>query len=146
MEKYSTLRIIKSMKSKLQWSITSHWSQWPSSKKKKSCTKNKYCRGCTEKGILLQSQWECKLWSHCGKSMEVPWNTKHRGIISFNPTPKLRCGESHHSKWHVPLDFWSSTINSSQAMEPTKTSIDRKMKTTWSINTVRYYLALKQEK
>ena len=42
-------------------------------------------------------------------SMEVPRNTKDRGIIwSCNPRPQLRCRENHHSEWHVHLHFQGS--------------------------------------
>ena len=54
----STSLVIEKWKSKLQWAITSHQSEWPSSKKS---TNNNFWRGCGEKGTLLQCWWECKL-------------------------------------------------------------------------------------
>ena len=88
--------------------ITSHWSQWPSSKRS---TKNKYCRGRTENGIVLQSWWECKWWNHDGKQHGGSLNTKHRGIIwSCNPIPRLRPRENPLSKWHMHPNFQGSTI------------------------------------
>ena len=42
----------------LQWGITSHWSEWPSSK---NYINNKWWRACGEKRTLLQCWWECKL-------------------------------------------------------------------------------------
>ena len=56
LKRCSTLLIIRECKSKPQWDISSHQSQWPSSKS----TKNKCWRGCGEKGMLLH-WWECKL-------------------------------------------------------------------------------------
>ena len=124
--------------SKLQWGITTHWSQRPSLK---SSIKNKYCRGCAEKGILLQSWWECKWWTTVENSMGVPRNTKQSSIIwPCNPTPRLRSAEIHHSKWHVPLDFQSSTIYNSWDIESTKTSTEEKWRlrdTTIQLNTTQ---------
>ena len=63
-------------------------------------------------------------------SMDVPRNTRHRGIIrSCNPIRGLRSRENHHSKRHVHLDFQGSTIYNKQALESTKMSTDRKMRT-----------------
>ena len=49
---------LKHCKSNLQWDITSHQSDWASSKKS---TNNKCWRRCGEKGTLLYYWWECKL-------------------------------------------------------------------------------------
>ena len=126
------------------WGITSHWPQWPLSKRS---TKNNYCRECTENKILPQSWWDINDEAMMENSMEVPWNTKHRGTVwSCNPIPQCRCRENHHSKWHVYLDFQGSTIYNSQDTESIKMSIDRKMKTTWYIYTLKCYLAIKQNK
>ena len=46
------------IKSQLQWSITLHPSEWPSSKKS---TDDQCWRGNGEKGSLLHRWWECKL-------------------------------------------------------------------------------------
>ena len=67
MRRWSTLLIIREMPttklsnyklSKLQWGMTSHWSEQPSSKKS---VNNKCQKGCGKKGTLLHCWWECKL-------------------------------------------------------------------------------------
>ena len=58
MERCSTSLIIREMQIKTTVRITSHRSQWPSSKKS---TNSKCWRGCGEKGTLLHCWWECKL-------------------------------------------------------------------------------------
>ena len=57
MKRCSTSLVIKKRKSKLPWGITSHLSEWPSSKS----LQIKFWRGCGKKGTLLQCWWECKL-------------------------------------------------------------------------------------
>ena len=49
--------LLEKCKSKLQWDITSHWSEWPSAKS----TNNKCWRGYGEKGLFLHYMWEYKL-------------------------------------------------------------------------------------
>ena len=71
-------------KSKPQWGIISHRSEWLLSKS----TNNKCWRGCREKGILLHSWWECKL-------VQPLWRTAWRFLknleteLSYNPAIPL---------------------------------------------------------
>ena len=58
MKRCSILLISIEFPIKPQWGITSHWSEWPPSKKSKN---NKCWRGCGDKGTLLHFWWECKL-------------------------------------------------------------------------------------
>ena len=57
MKRCSTLFIIEKCKSKLQWLITSHKSEWPSSK----IYKQWIWRGCGDNGTLLHCWWEYTL-------------------------------------------------------------------------------------
>ena len=60
MKRYSTLKtqwkdtqhwwLLKKCKSKLQWGITSHWSEWPSSSKKKD----------DQNSIKREDEWKYK--------------------------------------------------------------------------------------
>ena len=64
-------------KSKLQWGITSHWSEWLSSKKS---TNNKYWKECGEKGTLLHCWWGCKL-------IQPLWKTVWRFLKTLGIKP-----------------------------------------------------------
>jgi len=63
----SLLQSLEKCKSKLQWSITFHLSEWSPSKS----TNNKCRRGCKQKGIFLCCWWECRL-------MQPQWTTVWR--------------------------------------------------------------------
>ena len=77
--------------------------------------------------------------------MDVPWNTKQRGII-WSEIPFLDSGpeKNHHSKWHVHLNFQGNTIYNSQDIESTKTSSDRNVKAMRYIYTLEYSSVVKQ--
>ena len=87
MERYSTLVIIKSMPIKLQWGITSHWSQWSSSKRS---TKNNTAEAVQKRESSYSLGGNVNGEATPENSTEVPWKTKHRGIIwSCSPFPGL---------------------------------------------------------
>ena len=55
--------LLEKGKSKVQWGITSHQSQWPSP----NISNNKRWSGCGEKGALLPCCWECMLAPPLGR-------------------------------------------------------------------------------
>ena len=69
--------LLEKCKSKLQWGITSPWSEWPSSKKS---TNNKCWRVCGEKGTLLYYWWEYKL-------IQPLWKTVWRFLKTLGIRP-----------------------------------------------------------
>ena len=94
MKRYSTSLIITKMqikttvKKETARSITSHQSEWPSSKKS---TNNKCWRGCEEKGTLLLC-WECKLIKSLWKRV---WRfLKKLKMRPSNHTPGLYPGKT----------------------------------------------------
>ena len=64
--------LLEKHQSKLQWDVTSHGSECPSSKKS---TNNKCLRGREEKETLLNSWWECKriqpLWTTVWRFLKI---------------------------------------------------------------------------
>ena len=60
--------LLEKCKSKPQWDITSHWSEWLPIKKS---TNSKCWRACGENGTLLHYWWESKL-------IQLPWKTVWR--------------------------------------------------------------------
>ena len=123
--------------------ITSHWSQWPSSKRS---TKNNTAEDVQKRESSYSLSGNVNSEATMENSMEVPWKTKHRGIIwSCNPFPGLDLEK---------FIIWNDTCTpifrvalfTSQDMELIKMSSDRKMKTTWYIYKLEYHSVKKQKK
>ena len=83
--------------SKLPWDITSHWLEWPSTKKS---INSKCWRGRGERGTLLLLWWECKLIQPLENMVEnnmvennmgIPLKTRNKTIVwPNNPTTQHR--------------------------------------------------------
>ena len=58
MKRCSNCSLLEKCKSILQRDITSHWSEWPSSKSLQTITTGE---GVEKRGTLLHYWWECKL-------------------------------------------------------------------------------------
>ena len=111
------LTVLEKGKSKLQWGITSHESEWPSSKNLQTINDGEGVEkrepSCTVDGNV---NW----YSHYGEQYGGSQNTKNTTTIwSSNPTPGHISGENHNSKWYMHRNFHCSTIYNSQDMEAT---------------------------
>ena len=75
MKRCSTSLIIREMQIKTtHWDITSHQTEWPSSKKTKQ--NNKHWKGCGEKGTVLHCWWDVNWYSHYGRQDGDPLKKK----------------------------------------------------------------------
>ena len=90
------LLIIKSMLIKSTVRNPLHRPEWPPSERS---PKSKCCRGCTEYGILLHSEWGC---TRVQPRWKIVWRLLkkvNRGSMgSSNPTSELKSGEHHNLK------------------------------------------------
>ena len=58
MKRCSTSVVMRESESKVQWGITSHWSEWPLTKSLQTINAGE---GVENKGMLLHCWWQCKL-------------------------------------------------------------------------------------
>ena len=107
----SSHQVDEKCKSKAQWDITSHWSEWPSSKSLQTVNAGegveKMEHSCTVDGNV---NW-C---SHYGRWLEVPLKTGNKSIIwPSNPTPRhISLGNQNWTRHMYPI-IQCSTIYSS---------------------------------
>ena len=118
-------------KSKLKWSIISHWSESPSSESLHG-----------EKRTLLYCWWECKLIQPLWRTiMSVSLKIKNRVTVrSSNPTPGniLEKDKISISKRYKHPYIYSSTIYNNQDMQATWMSISRWQESTMENNPKKF--------
>ena len=137
----STCLIIRECKSKLQWGIISHRSEWQSLKKS---TNNKCWRGYGKKGTLLHCWWKCRVKN----GLEVPQKAKNRATIwSINPTPGHTSGGNHNLKDKCNPMFTATLFTMPRAWKQPKCPLtDKWIKKMWCVYTTEYYSAIKKNK
>ena len=103
--------LLEKCKSKLQWDITSYWSEWPSSKGLQTISAGKGVEkrecSCTVGGNV---HW----YSHCGRQHGDSLKTRNKTTVwPSNPTPRhIRWGNQNWKR-HVYLIVHCSTIYNS---------------------------------
>ena len=122
--------LLEKCKSKLQWDITSHRSEWPSSKSLQTINAGE---GCGEKRTLLHCLWECKL-------IQPLWNTVWRFLkklikLSHDPAiPEKTEKDANISKFIAALFTIAGTWK-----QPRSPLTDEWIKKMWYIYTREYY-------
>ena len=110
-------KLSEKCKSKLQWGITSHQSEWLSSKSLKTTNARRVQRKRKLPTLLVGMLIST---TTTGNSMKDPQKAKNRSTIwSRNPTPGCISRENHNSKRHIHPNVHCSTIYNSQDMETT---------------------------
>ena len=139
--------ISRKCKSKLQWGITSHQSEWLSSK---SLTNNKCWRWYGEKGTLLYSWGECKsVQTTMENSVEVPQKSENRTImLSSNPTSGHLSRENHKLKndTFTPLSIATLFTITKLWKQPKCPSTEEWIKKMWYTERMEYYSVIKRMK
>ena len=105
--------------------ITSHWSEWPSSKNLQTINAREDLL--EKKRTLFHWWWKCKLIQALQRTV---WRfLKNLKITTWASNATLRHIPWGHQNWerHVYAKVHSSTIYNSQDMEASWTSIDRWM-------------------
>ena len=109
MEKCSTSLIIREWKSKLQWDITSHWLEWPSSKSLQTINAGEGMEkrepSCTAGGNI---NWYSHYGRWYGDSLKKSRNKTT--IWPSNPTPRHTPWGNQNWKIHMYSNVHSSTI------------------------------------
>ena len=145
MKRWST-SLLEKHKSKLQWGITSHQSEWPSSEKSMNSKCWKECGG---KGTLLHCLWEYKL-------IQPLWRTVWRFLknleieLLYDPTIPLL--GIHSEKTIIERDTYTPmlivalfiNIIARTWKQPRCPSTDEWIKKLWCTHTMEYYSAMKK--
>ena len=131
-------------KSKPQWGITSHQSEWPASKNLQTITT---WRGYVEKGTLLPSWWECKLIQPLRRKewrflkllgIKLPYDSAISSLgIGPEKTTILKdtCTPMFIATLFTIARAWK---------QPRCPSADEWIRKLWSIYTTEYYSAIKK--
>ena len=129
----------------MQWGITSHLSEWPSSKNLQTIHSGEAVEKRESSCIVGENVSDTATMEN---SMKVLKESKNRTTIwSSNPTTGHLPREKHNSKRHVCPSVHSSTIYNSQDVEEPKYSSAREwIKKMWYMYTVEYYSAIKGTK
>ena len=111
-------------------------------------SKNKFWRGCGEKGILLHLGWECKLvqprWKTVGRflwklNIQLPYDPAIP-LLGFNPDKT-----TIQRNICTPMFIAALFTIAKTWKHPKCPSIDKWFKKSWCISKMQYYLAIKEK-
>ena len=130
--------LLEKCKSKPQWNITSHQSEWPSSK-------TLWIINAVEKGTLLHCWWECKLTQPLWKTV---WGfLKKLGIKPpYDPAIPLLGIYPRNQNWdtYIPL-FTAALFTIARTWKQPRCPLtDEWMKKLWYIYIMEYYSVIKR--